>query len=194
MIFQKQVLNISHLSICINGVRIQPSPETVFLGFTLDSKLQWVSHLNAKAVAARKAFIGVLRCLRASWGLDRKRIMFLNLTVVEPILVYGYSLWPLCLAPRLEFKKPDPASAFFSFLLLSFQNGVNRGSSPLNSATPIHLRVAEIAVMRFRACLYEFSPASLKWLVNSSLPLSLNPKSFMLAISLRQRALSGLVV
>jgi hypothetical protein len=26
MIFQKQVLNISPLSICINGVRIQPSP------------------------------------------------------------------------------------------------------------------------------------------------------------------------
>ena len=93
MIFQKQGLNVSHLSICINGVHIQPSPETVFLGFTLDSQLKWVSHLNAKALAARKAFFGVLSCLRASWGLDRKRIQFLYLTVVEPILLYGCSLW-----------------------------------------------------------------------------------------------------
>ena len=119
MIYQKQVLSVSHLSICFNGLRIQPSPETVFLGFTLDSKLKWVSHLNAKAVAAMKAFIGVLRCLCASWVFNRKRIMFLYLTVVEPILLYGCSLWPLCLAPRLEFEKPDLASAFFSFLLLA---------------------------------------------------------------------------
>jgi hypothetical protein len=166
MIFQKQGLNVSHLSICINGVHIQPSPETVFLGFTLDSQLKWVSHLNAKALAARKAFFGVLSCLRASWGLDRKRIQFLYLTVVEPILLYGCSLWAPLLSSKTGIKKARSCQRIFLIATIgAFKTVSTEALLILNSASPIDLRVAEIAVMRFRACSYEFSPASLKWLV-----------------------------
>jgi hypothetical protein len=100
MLFHHEGPNASHLSISINDVLILPLTETVFLGFTLYSRLKWHSHFNAKALAARKAFFAMLSCLRASWGLDRKRIQFLYLTVNESILLYGCSL--LYWAPLLN--------------------------------------------------------------------------------------------
>lgn len=110
MFFQKQCPNVSHLRISINDVFIQLSMKPS-LGFTLNSQHKWSSNVNAKAVAAKKDFFGVWSCLRASWGLDRKRIQFIHLTVIEPILLYGFSLFS---SQRQGLRNPDPFKASFS--------------------------------------------------------------------------------
>jgi hypothetical protein len=166
MLFHLQCPNASHLSISINDVLILPSTETVFLGFTLDSRLKWLSHFNAKAVAARKAFFAMLSCLRASWGLDRKRIQFLYLTVIEPILLYGCSLWAPLLNSKAGIKKARSCQrAFLTTAIGAFKTVSTETLLLLNAAIPIELRVAQITATRFRTCTNEFSPASLKWLM-----------------------------
>ncbi|KZS19615.1 Uncharacterized protein APZ42_013885 [Daphnia magna] len=113
MLLNKQRLNVSHLSISIYDVHIHPSVETVFLGLTIDSQLKWASHFNAKAMAARKSFYGEMNCLRASWGLDRKRIQFIYLSVIEPILLYGCSLWASLLNTKAGCKKARSCQRIF---------------------------------------------------------------------------------
>lgn len=165
MLFNKQRLNVSHLSISIYDVHIQPSAETVFLGLAIDSKLKWASHFNAKAAAARKAFYGVMNCLRASWGLDRKGIQFLYLSVIEPILLYGCSVW----APLLNTKAGCKKARFCQRIFLVSAIGAFKTVSTealllLNTTLPIDPIVAELTVVRYRTFSDGFSAASLKWL------------------------------
>jgi hypothetical protein len=119
MLFHLQCPNASHLSISINDVLILPSTETVFLGFTFDSRLKWLSHFNAKAVAARKAFFAMLSCLRASWGLDRESAFNFSISLSSNL---SCSMAALCgphsSTQKQGLKKPDPASAPFLQLQL----------------------------------------------------------------------------
>jgi hypothetical protein len=56
MLVNKKLINFSHLSLTINGLSICPTPETVFLGLTVDCRLNWLAHVNHKIAAAKRAF------------------------------------------------------------------------------------------------------------------------------------------
>jgi hypothetical protein len=123
------------------------------------------SHFNAKSVAARKVFL-LLSCPCASWGLDRKRIKFLYLTAsIEPILLYGCSVWAQLLNSKAVIKKARSSQRISQPQLHgAFKTVLTEALLFLNAAIPIELRVAEIPSAGFRASLNEFSSASLKWL------------------------------
>ena len=69
------------LNICINGLRIPPLREVLLLGFTSDHRLSWIPHLKRRVEAAKRVFH--------------------SLRSVEPIFLYGCSVW----SPILSGKK-----------------------------------------------------------------------------------------
>jgi hypothetical protein len=97
---------------------------------------------------------------------QRKRIQFLYLTVIEPILLYGCSLWAPLLNSKAGIKKARSCQrAFLTTAIGAFKTVSTETLLLLNAAIPIELRVAQITSTRFRTCTNEFSPASLKWLM-----------------------------
>ena len=74
------------LSIDVDGVKITSSSSVHYLGFIVDANVKWREHLKAKCESAKRALLTANSCLRKSFGYDGKRLRFLYLSTVEPIL------------------------------------------------------------------------------------------------------------
>lgn len=152
MIFSRRQLKQTDLSIKIGSVDVAPSSEASFLGFLLDPRLTWHPHVNLKTATARRAMLAVHGCLRATWGQDSVKLRHLYSLVVEPILLYGCSVWASFIKTKSGIKR-----------LRSFQRFVNRlitrslCTAPtdslliLSNTIPIEMRVVEITGLRY-AC------------------------------------------
>ena len=71
MLFSSKAIKFASLNLSssiIYDVNILPSIETQFLGFTLDNRLKWASHIAHKVLKTKKALFTLLKCLRATWG------------------------------------------------------------------------------------------------------------------------------
>ncbi|KAI9559420.1 hypothetical protein GHT06_013408 [Daphnia sinensis] len=111
MIMHKKLFNWSHLNISMNDLRILPFAETLFFGLTIDCHLKWHSDISNKITAAQRAFFALRSSLKSTWGYDRKRLKYIYLSAVEPILLYGCSVWPL-FYPKKRNQATSCISAF----------------------------------------------------------------------------------
>ncbi|KZS05369.1 Uncharacterized protein APZ42_031464 [Daphnia magna] len=94
-----------------------------------------------------------------------KRIQFLYLSVIEPILLYGCSLWAPLLNTKAGCKKARSCQRTFLVSTIgAFKTVSTEALLLLNTTLPIDLRVAELTAMRYRTSSDGFSAASLKWL------------------------------
>nr|CAH0102215.1 unnamed protein product [Daphnia galeata] len=162
------------LNICINAVRIPPSLEVLLLGFTIDHRLSWIPHFKRRLEAAKRAFHSLRLCLRATWGFDKKIFRYLYNTSVEPILLYGCSVW----SPILSGKKGVGLLRSFQRLFTSsitkaFKTPSTESLLVLSNSIPIDLRVLEITIVRYRSRGNAvFSSATLApWLGSDPVPL-----------------------
>ncbi len=57
MLFARKSFDKSGLNLIINSTNIAPSDEAVLLGFTLDFRLNWHAHVDAKCLAAKKSLL-----------------------------------------------------------------------------------------------------------------------------------------
>ena len=75
------------------GVELALSEEVKFLGVTLDQKLSWKSHVQAKC---RKAIMCLWQCRRIAcsrWGATPKVMRWIYTAVVRPMLCYAAAVW-----------------------------------------------------------------------------------------------------
>ena len=134
------------LNICINGLRIPPLREVLLLGFTSDHRLSWIPHLKRRVEAAKRVFH--------------------SLRSVEPILLYGCSVW----SPILSGKKGVGLLRSFQRLFTSSITKVSRTTPTesllvLSNSIPLDLRVLEITIVRYRSRGHAvFSSATVEWL------------------------------
>jgi hypothetical protein len=143
--------DLALFNIFINGLRIPPSLEVQLLAFTIDYRLSWVPHLKRRLEAAKRAFHSLRASLRATCGFDRRRFFHLYYTSVEPILLYGCSVW----APTLSTKKGIKLLRSFQRLFAAsvtkaFQTSSIESLLVLSNSLPLDLRVLEISILRFR--------------------------------------------
>ena len=84
------------LSLC--GSELRGSVQVRFLGYILDPGLSWIPHIEKRCTVAKRLIFGYRRFLGLIWGLNQPRLETLYLAVIEPVLLYGCSLW--CSASR----------------------------------------------------------------------------------------------
>jgi hypothetical protein len=153
---------------------IPPSVETLFLGLTIDCRLKWNSHIAKKIASAKRAFSSLRSGLKSTWGYEKKRLKFLYHSSIEPILLYGCSVW----APFLNTKKGvKQVRTFQRSITLSLASSFKTVSAEacfiLTNILSIDLRIQEITHLRFSSrrtgC---FSALLLKWLTGKLLPFS----------------------
>lgn len=75
------------------NTELQFNSEVKYLGVTLDSKLNWSSHLNNKIDKATIAFWQCRRMIGKQWGLTPKITLWLYQSVIRPIISYGAVVW-----------------------------------------------------------------------------------------------------
>jgi hypothetical protein len=69
MIFRKKMITDT-VQIRLNDVNISPSPSTKFVGFEVDTKLNWRTHVEGKCLATQRVILNLKYCLRRTWGLN----------------------------------------------------------------------------------------------------------------------------
>lgn len=101
-------------------------------------------------------------CLRQSCGHDPKRIRFLYLSTVEPILTYACSVWLSFLNSKAGVKKLRSFERSVARLItLSFRSAPTDSLLILSNLVPLDLRILQIATTRFLSLQgLDFSPRS----------------------------------
>nr|CAH0112580.1 unnamed protein product [Daphnia galeata] len=167
LIFNK-IVDGSDLYLSINGTCIHPSPDTQFLGFTVDSRLKW-------------------SYLRATWGYDDLRLRYLYQAAVEPIVLYGCSLWAPFLSTKKGVKSVRSFQRVFSIARTrAFKTTSTDALLVLSNLTPLDLTVLRTAYNRFMTGNFDsFSPSSKRWLSRifpdiMSLPTAVCSESYLL--------------
>lgn len=119
-----------------------------------------------------------MKCLRATWGLERSRVRFLYLASVEPILLYGCFLKAPFLNTKNIIKRIRKwQRTFLISINLSFKTVSTDALLVLANVVPLDLRVSKITALRFRTSNSGmFYSSSLKWLYKFFPYISLKSK------------------
>ena len=119
-------------------------------------------------MSAKRALLTVDSCLRKSFGYDSKRLRFLYLSTVQPLLSYGCSVWLSALKTKSSIKTLRSFQRFAAQLITrSFKTAPTESLFVIANLLPLDLKLMKLAGVRYLSskdgdC---FSPSSLKTLV-----------------------------
>jgi hypothetical protein len=169
MLFSRKALDFATLSLglSIYDVNILLSIETQFLGFILDYRLKWTPHIAHKVLKAKKALFTLKKCLRATWGADAHRLRFLIAAAVDPIVLYGCSVWASFLNTKCGVRKLRAFQRSISISITkSFKSAPTDALLVIANIIPIDLRILQLSTLRFRSnSMLPFVDPSFRWLL-----------------------------
>ena len=162
MLFSRK-RNIPSISLQLEGQSIQPVRQFSYLGFLLEQRLSWLPHIQAKCLTAKKLIFAARRYLANTWGLSMLRLKKIYVSAIEPMLLYGCSLW----CPGIDRARPLAALRSFQRLsavviLRTFKSTSAEACLALCGLLPIELRIAELAANRLLSFPVVFSPSAAK--------------------------------
>ena len=150
MIFSKKESDQSNLHLSLNGQQINASQATTFLGLTLHYRLRWDTHVDAKCLSAKRAFMKFHNIARNIWGRYSKRMAYIYRSIAEPIVAYACSVWISYLVTKRGAQK---LSTFQRVIARKITMALNTTSTDamvlLSNTTPISLRLHEIAAREY---------------------------------------------
>ena len=152
---------IEDIRLTLAGSSLKPSTETRYLGLTLDWRLSWRPHIEARCLAATRLGLMVRRHIGKNWGLSGERIRTVYSTVVEPTINYCCSVW--CAAPDRRdvvtlLRKTQ--RTFGLAICRAFRSVSTEAVLNLAGLLPIDLRVKELSARRLLALGMPFSHRS----------------------------------
>lgn len=85
--------SLKDISLTINNAIITPSQSTKYLGIVVDKYLSFKEHVNQLCEKVSKFNIILQRLVKPTWGLNPQIVRTFYLSVIEPIMLYGSSIW-----------------------------------------------------------------------------------------------------
>ena len=79
----------------INGVEVEYSDSTRYLGVELDRQLNFKLHVKQKVAKAKKLLMGLKNSIGKLWGPSPKMISWAYTSMVRPMVAYGAGAWGL---------------------------------------------------------------------------------------------------
>ena len=89
MFFSNQHTIPNNVSINVNGHSITPEAYVKYLGLHLTRKLNWNYHVMIKCNKAKEVIFEIKRFTRLNWGPDRRILLSLYQSILEPIILFG---------------------------------------------------------------------------------------------------------
>jgi ribonuclease HI len=185
VLFSRRRTRPPDISLNIDSLSITPVNEVQYLGFILDQRLSWSSHLQAKCLAAKKLIFLVRKCLAVTWGLSASRLKKLYSSTIEPTLLYGCSVWcPVISNARSVAAIRSTQRLMALIILRAFKATSTEACLALCGFLPLDLRIAELAAGRLLVIRSPFSPRAAQTLhkffpnLNLSLPCAVPSRHF----------------
>jgi hypothetical protein len=159
MIFCKKMITDA-VQIKINNVNIFPSRSTKFVGFEVDTKLNWRTHVEEKCLATQRVIHNLKYCLRRTWGLNTNTLLTLFKSIIVPKLLYGVSVWSHCLKKKWCINKlRNTQYQMLKCITRSHKTAHRESLLIISNLLPIDLIAFEFAALRF--LLYKNRPFSI---------------------------------
>ena len=150
MLFSRKITSDSDLFLTLNGLKINVSCSSRLLGLTLDSRLQWFEHLEAKEIAAKKAYHSIRRYVGRNWGLSRQRLKTIYTTLIESSLLYCCLVWASITRTKRGCRKLRAVERRFNILTTRAFKTVHTGALSILAGTlPVDYRILEITLKRY---------------------------------------------
>ena len=163
MIFTKSTVESStHIRIKENVVT--PSQTTKFVGFELDSKLSWKSHIVSKCQATQRQIHVLRKFLRLTWGLDTNKLITLYKAIAIPKLLYCVSVWCHAILKKYCVKQLRTVQrCILKSITRSFNSVPMSSMLIISNLLPISLKAIELSAQRYLSFdKSHFTPSSLK--------------------------------
>jgi len=155
MIFCKRCLmevETQAVSVKIKETQILPSNSTKFVGFEVDSKLNWKNHVESKCLATLRVIRNLKYCLRRTWGLNTQTLKKLYKSIVVPKLLYGVSVWSSCLTKRWCINKLRSTQYHIvKSITRSYKTAHKESLLIISNLLPIDIFAMEFAALRYFA-------------------------------------------
>lgn len=165
MIFSSK-RNLPPLSLVVDNVIVPRSSCCLYLGLTIDDKLNWNSHITKKCAAVKKLLFQILKCCRLSWGLSRDTVSLLYKSSFIPTILYNCSVWASATSRKKIVKSLKSAQRPFALIIgRLFKSTSTEAALVLANIIPLHLKVLEIVAKRSLSALSELLPGSSQLLV-----------------------------
>jgi hypothetical protein len=136
---------------------------------------------RAQSLESKKALFTLKKCLRATWGADAHRLRFLIAATVDPIVLYGCSVWASFLNTKCGVKKLRAYQRSISISITkSFKTAPTDALLVIANIFPIDLRILQLSTLMFRSnSMKPFVDSSFRWLLkhfsNDSLQSKFEP-------------------
>ena len=77
----------------MNGVELTYSKTAVYLGITLDTKLEYKPHIHEKCKQGIRLYMALRGALGQLWGPSPKAMQWAYQAIVRPRVLYGAIVW-----------------------------------------------------------------------------------------------------
>ena len=143
VIFTRKTTVVKLSDFILDGVAIEISDEAKYLGVTLDSKLNFETHKDNKANAARKSIFSARNLVWKKWGPTPRIMREVYKTIVRPKIDYACHIWQhkKGRAPELEKVQRQAMMTFAP----TWQSMPTIGLQVIWGIPPIHLHLERIA-------------------------------------------------
>ncbi len=169
MLFSRKALDFTTLSLglSIHDINIFPSKEIQFLGFILDYRLKWTPHIAHKVLKAKKPFLHFKNVFEQPGVADAYRLRFLIAATVDPIVLYGCSVWASFLNTKCGVRKLRAYQRSISISITKlFKSAPTDALLVIANIIPIDLRILQLLALRFRSnSMIPFVDSSFRWLL-----------------------------
>jgi ribonuclease HI len=138
------------IKLMFNNSQIMFHNSFKYLGIIIDRKLKFNNHVTSIIDKVKKIFNKLQIFVRATWGVHPENIKTLYLQVIEPIILYGSSVWSSALQLKYIRKKLLSLQRSFCINIIRAFKTINTPSSILLSGLlPLPNKIAGRAELEF---------------------------------------------
>ena len=148
MLFTRKTKKFIRPKLFIEGMEIEWVTSFKYLGITLDSKLNFLTHVENITKRASMTMAQCKRMIGKSWGLKPKICRWVYTSLIRPILTYGCAIWINSINKEsTHLKKLEKVQRQGCLSILSAMSSTpTAGLEVILDIRPIEIHLQELAV------------------------------------------------
>ncbi len=115
------------------------------MGLIIDKNLNWNEHINTNATKVLNCANAFLRVARNTWGLSAEDMRTIYIGAIEPMLLYGVSVWGNAITKKYVIDKLRRVQRIFAIKAIKGYRTISYDAAVvIANLIPIELRIKEL--------------------------------------------------
>jgi hypothetical protein len=131
--------------ICLGNTNIPLSNSLKYLGLIIDKNLNWNEHINTNVTKVLNCANAFLRVARNTWGLSAENMRTIYIGAIEPMLLYGASVWGNVITKKYIIDKLRRVQRIFAIKAIKGYRTISYDAAVvIANLIPIELKIKEL--------------------------------------------------